>query len=196
MKYRPKEFWQKRLSKHFNLAGSGFLSLGQRINEKLYSEKFKDFLFFLEREGLSLKTDVLEIGCGTGFWTEVCRKQGCSSYTGIDIAPISVNVLSRAFGEYTFRNLEVEELSPIGKFPIVLMLDVSQHIVDNEKFFLAMNNIKNVMGTLVVSSWLVNKRKSRYEVGRDMLNWQRAFPYYRFSPIYKFGDKFIFSISE
>ena len=78
------------------------------------------------------------------------------------------------------------------------MIDVTQHITNEQKFKKAMDHIKNALsedGVFVVTSWLdENIRDSFYEKSRSIQSYEKCFKNYSFSEPLKFRDKFIFTI--
>ena len=87
-----------------------------------------------------------------------------------------------------------------GPFSLALMIDVTQHIVDDAKFFATMKVINDALlpgGTFIVTSWLdAGKRDSYYEKSRDIGYYEKAFDGGSFSAPKSFADKFIFSIRK
>jgi 2-polyprenyl-3-methyl-5-hydroxy-6-metoxy-1,4-benzoquinol methylase len=80
--YDPSEYWERRLSKRFNLRGVGHISYSEGYNTWLYRRKkrcLEDFFGGVDLQG----KDVLDIGSGTGFFVEwyLARKarRGASS---------------------------------------------------------------------------------------------------------------------
>ena len=56
---------------------------------------------------------VLDIGCGTGFWTDYYVSRG-AHYTGLDIAQVSVDKLQARYPEQRFARADVSEGVPGG----------------------------------------------------------------------------------
>ncbi len=156
----PHTYWEARLSRSFDLTGTGFQSLGRNYNRVLYRTR----LAALERAlgavgwGLSGRT-VLEAGCGTGFYTEVCRRAGVASYTGLDITAVSVERLAPLYPEFTFARADISEepADPEGAFDVVLAADVLFHIVDDGRFRAALAGLARSVrpqGLLILSDVL------------------------------------------
>jgi ribosomal protein S21 len=81
------------------------------------------------------------------------------------------------------------------------MIDVTQHIVDEELFTSAMLNVKRMLNKeaiFIVTEWLSTERKQRrfYETERPLSIYQKKFQGYIFSEPTKFRDKYIFSIHK
>lgn len=200
-KYTPEEYWQKRLSKNLNLIGVGNKRFTEEQNRQLYDEKKGVLSKLLQKENIDLGTKkILEIGCGTGYWTEMCSRSGCADYTGIDIAQVTIDDLRVKYPNYSFICGNAADISVEGPFPLILMIDVTQHIVDDEIFFGTMEMIKKNLkadGIFIVTSWLeLGKRNSYYEKSRDINYYKKAFPDYNFSNPEPFADKYIFTIKS
>lgn len=155
--YSPDIYWQWRLSKYFNLMGAGCVSLGPYYNAQLYEARLRALERGLYSIGRSLcGSTVLEAGCGTGFYTEYCFQQGVKTYTGIDIAQISVYTLQRRYPCFKFiqADISVDIPSDLGDFDIVLAADIMFHIILDDAFNRAIQNLLSHLksgGLLIVS---------------------------------------------
>lgn len=111
---------------------------GNRKNEEFLSRKklvsvhhkivFDNIIRYLK----DIKTDsnVLDIGCGDGFWLDILRNMGFSHLKGIDLSDIH---LKRAEN----KNHDVEKMSVLElpdswkeKFDVILMVDLLEHLSD------------------------------------------------------------------
>ncbi len=86
---------------------------------------------------------VLEVGCGTGFYTQECQRQKVASYVGVDITAVSVQNLARWYPEFRFLQADIaDEVFPLREqFDLVLAADVLFHIVDDNRFQQAIANL-------------------------------------------------------
>jgi SAM-dependent methyltransferase len=156
--YNPSVYWESRLSSRFNLTGVGYRSLGTAYNEKLYKARVRALergLNYLNRP-IDANTSVMEIGCGTGFFTGYCANRGVTTYTGVDITAVSVQNLSRIFPHFNFIQADITQdtFSVPASFDIVLIADVLYHIVDDTGFERALYNISQTLkpgGLLIIS---------------------------------------------
>lgn len=142
--YRPKTFWNELLSNSFDLRGVGHYRLSEEENLKMYQEKERIIKDELQKNNIKITCDtaVLEIGCGTGYWTEFLRSLGVKNYTGNDIAEISIVNLKMKYPEYNFVQGDISEIPlPDKSYDLAMMIDVTQHITDDRKFNAALNNI-------------------------------------------------------
>ena len=159
MLHQPKRFWEDRLRADFSLRGVGHSGLSVAENEALYSEKVDIMLNLLQRHAVDVATArVLEVGCGTGFWTAFCQTQGVKDYTGIDIAAVVPEQLAPQFPMYQFAQSDIAAgiLPDGGSFDVVLCVDVCQHIADPEDFRRALKAIRAAAvpgGHLIITGW-------------------------------------------
>ena len=142
-RYDPAEYWSSRLSGRFDLVGSGYAALGDRFNRRLYEARVRaleNALKSLNREFAGAR--VLEIGCGTGFYTEYCSRVGVRDYVGLDLTEVSVSRLRERYPGYRF--LQADVGLPIRvideDFDVVLAADVLFHIIDGRAFTTAIDN--------------------------------------------------------
>jgi len=199
--YSPEEYWEKRLSKNFNLVGVGNKRLSERKNEELYQVKKEIVLRGFKNNGIKISDiKIADVGCGVGYWTSVFKENGCKDYLGIDISESAVERLKVIFPEYRFICANISELKIEEKFDLVFMIDVTQHIVDDEKFKNSMGFVKGILndnGYLFVTSWLKNGvRNTYYEKSRGIEYYKEIFSDYNFSEPLPFSDKFLMVISK
>ncbi len=144
----PWAYWEHRLSGRFDLQGAGHVGLGQMHNRRLYAARVRALKRVLKRSGRVLAGQrVLEVGCGTGFYTELCRAEAVASYTGIDLTPVSVRTLTARYPGFRFIQADVSDAAfPLDDmFDIALVADVLFHIVDDNRFRTAIANISGCL---------------------------------------------------
>lgn len=134
MSYRPSEFWEQRLSEQFDLRGTGETTMGVAYNRACYQLRRE----VLDRALAAAAMDprgkrVLDVGCGTGFWTDYYLKRG-ADYTGVDIAPSSVKRLAERYPNARFVHADMSEAEVAGAFDVVNVFDVLYHITDDARF--------------------------------------------------------------
>ncbi|MCX7877460.1 MAG: class I SAM-dependent methyltransferase [Ignavibacteria bacterium] len=187
--YRPKKFWNDLLSNSFNLRGVGHYRLSEEENLKMYERKKEILQDEIQKHNLKIDKDtkVIEVGTGVGFWTDFLSSLGVKDYTGNDIAEISVRKLSEKYPEYKFIHGDISEITlPENTFDLGVMIDVTQHITDDERFEAAMKNLWNSLknrATLIITLWdpskkvyLANKlRLNRIEKPRGIESYMKIF---------------------
>lgn len=151
----PAAYWETRLTQQFDLTGVGYSLLGPYYNNRLYAARLQALERALAQANASLKgAHVLEVGCGSGFYTAYCAQQSVSSYTGLDITAVSVTNLRQQFPQFNFLQADISatNLNLAEKPDVVLIADVLFHIVEEKKFELA---IKNMAGWLPTGGLLI-----------------------------------------
>jgi len=157
MQYR---YWHDRFSKYgLLLKGVGDEGISEKENNVMYTEAGKVFTDLCRCEDIDFKSvKVLEIGCGTGFYTQLLKDLGVENYVGIDITDVLFTELRKKFPRFKFiQNVLFTELRKKfprfkfiqkdvnrdeieEKFDLILMIDVIEHIVNEDKLTFALNN--------------------------------------------------------
>ena len=141
MTYEPRRFWEERLSEQFDLRGTGEPGLTIAYNRACYALRRKVLERALREAGVELTgARVLDVGCGTGFWTSYYLEHG-ADVTGVDIAPTSIERLRQRFPQARFELLDVGEAPPQGRFDVVNVFDVLYHITDEARFEAALRHL-------------------------------------------------------
>lgn len=202
-KYHPQKYWEARHAKYgFDLRGVGNCSLSHEENMRAYLDAKKVLLGLCHQESVNIETSyILDVGYGIGFYAEVFLEAGGKHYIGIDIADRQLNKVRKQFEDFEFRKLDITKQKLDSYFDLILMLDVTQHIVDDLDFSFAMQNISSHLaenGVFIVTSWLSDKTICRtyYEVARPLSRYKKEFPGYYFSKPVLFRDKFIFAVRK
>jgi SAM-dependent methyltransferase len=146
MSYTPEKYWEERLNNNFNLIGVGYHSFNEKYNKWLYKAKVRALNKAYKNNNIELEDkNILDIGCGTGFFVEQCKLCNVKSVFGIDITQTSISKLQKNYSQYSFKKLNIGEeiINFKNKFDIISIFDVFYHITDDEKFNIALQNIKN-----------------------------------------------------
>jgi len=107
-------------------------------DNKLSEKKVNDAwtkLFALIPDGSS----VLDIGCSSGNFGSALIKQKKCTVVGIDIFEDDLKLAAKRLTRVEKRNIETAEIDDLGKFDIVVMADVIEHLIDPVS---ALNKIK------------------------------------------------------
>lgn len=146
--YDAESYWRDRL-RHYgeSFVGVGNEGLSEEENRSRYALSKKQFLSSVQREGISWKrARVLEIGVGTGYYTQVTKELGCRRYTGLDIARVNFPRLSKRYPEYRFVKRDITApLHVTDKYDVIIMIDVIEHIVNELLLHQALQNISRAM---------------------------------------------------
>lgn len=164
--YDAERYWKDRFSKYgLSLKGSGNEGLSEKENKNRYLDLAEILTKIFTEEGINLKsTNILDIGCGTGFFTEMFHDLKAKQYTGIDITNVLFPRLREKYSEYVFLKMDITSENIDGKYDLILMIDVIEHIVNESKLISTMENIKrslNKEGVFIVAP-LQKKSKKRF----------------------------------
>ena len=145
--YEPGDFWEQLLASREGLTGVGHGGYGPRYNRYLYRAKERAVRQALAKHDIDLRGKrVLDVGCGIGYFTNVARQLQRGSYTGFDITTTAGERVRAIDPEASFQTVDIAsplrpEVTALGRFDVVLLLDVAYHIVDPEKFAQAVENV-------------------------------------------------------
>lgn len=163
-------FWEGRLDRDFSLKGVGFRRLGLNFNRWMYEVRKDVFLETIAATGLSVTdAEVLDVGCGTGFYLDRWAELGARSISGIDI---TATAIARLKAEHPNADLSTgdvgEPVSPLpgGSYDAVSAMDVLFHIVDDARFANAIANIAAALkpgGLFIWSDYFIRGREWRIE---------------------------------
>ncbi len=153
-KYVPENFWDERLDREWNLRGVGHLGYGLRYNNWLYKSQARALKKLVRNAGIDLpNSDVLDVGSGTGFWLDFFRDNGARKVAGADLADSAVRQLQERYPDLDIHQLNIgDEPQDIGKFDVVNIISVLYHIVDEDAFARA---IENLAALVKPGGWLI-----------------------------------------
>jgi len=164
-------YWRNRVISGSDLGVVGHRSMGLAYNAQIYERRLEVLDEMLKRHVTKPLDElrILDIGCGSGFYTGYWAERGVRDYVGIDISPATVSYLSKQFPGFTFINAditenEVEGLSGRKPFDLITIFDVFFHIVDDKRFANAVRHI----GLLTAESGVVlatdHLHSGRYQI--------------------------------
>ena len=154
MSYQPREFWEKRLSEQFDLRGTGETRLSLAYNRACYQLRREVLDDALRLAGCDPRgRRVLDVGCGTGYWTEYYLSRG-AYYTGLDIAATSVERLAARHPQARFVLSDVSEVALAERYDIANVFDVLYHVTDDDRWRRALEHLADALepgGLLLVT---------------------------------------------
>lgn len=200
--YDAGKYWSERFSKYGqSLQGVGNEGISEQENERAYAEAAKLFLDVCHREHIDFQSArVLEIGCGTGFYTQMLYSLGVRKYLGVDITDVLFPVLRKRFSQFNFvkKDITIDKIE--GEFDLIVMIDVIEHIVKHSKFTAAMKNIKSCLapqGVFVVAPLAEVKRKELFYVNFWAVdNLQTEFTGHSFGGLVPFRNGYILTVKN
>jgi SAM-dependent methyltransferase len=170
-------YWQERVGADADLAVVGHRAMGPVYNGEIYARRIEAMESMLERhvDKPLNQFRVLDIGCGSGFYTGFWQARGVREYVGLDISSRTIDHLTNAYPSYRFVHADITEalpeaLSDRGSFDIITVFDVLYHIVDNRRFESAIANIGGLLtedGRLFIMEFLCRRN---YQVSKHVIH--------------------------
>ncbi|HUH00224.1 MAG TPA: class I SAM-dependent methyltransferase [Gammaproteobacteria bacterium] len=123
--------------------------MGPAYNIEIYSRRIEVLTRSVTRHIDQPAEDlrILDVGCGSGFYTEFWKAHSVRDYTGLDISANSVNQLSGQYPEFRFVQTDITAdqfgLRDSEPFDVITVFDVLYHIVDEQRFESAVSTIAN-----------------------------------------------------
>jgi 2-polyprenyl-3-methyl-5-hydroxy-6-metoxy-1,4-benzoquinol methylase len=148
--YCPKEYWEKRLIKHFDLTGVGHIGYSQKYNNWLYRAKRRTLQKLSVKHAISFQDKAIcDIGCGTGFFIDFYHHHNPKTLVGLDITDVSITKLNHKYPQHCFICADITAMSHDNhvkdSFDIVSVFDVLYHVTDNKLFEHAITNISRLV---------------------------------------------------
>lgn len=112
----------------------------QYFNEQDTTSRKYVIPFLSDLLTFSENTSILEIGCGEGGNLKPFLELGCSRVVGVDLSEGKINKANEFFLDHPQKeNIEfiladIYKIETLGKFDLIIMRDVIEHIHDQEKF--------------------------------------------------------------
>jgi SAM-dependent methyltransferase len=147
-RYDAKRYWTDRYKKWGRgLRGCGDESVEDVENRKLYAEGFSVVHSLLH--GVIPRTSrVLDIGCGSGYYTHFMCNLDVENYVGTDIAPNNLSGLANEYPGYIFIEADCTKPMLAGEsYDLILVIDVLEHITTDDGFAGLIDNIKTLLAT-------------------------------------------------
>ncbi len=199
--YDGKEYWDSRL-RNFgsSMRGVGLINLSEEQNKQMYQEAKNVFLQLCSDLNVDFnRVRVLDIGTGQGFYARTVYEQGCRDYTGIDITDALFTQMKAELPGYTYKKMDVSENKIPGRYNVIYMIDVAQHITSYFKFIFAMQNVRRALedgGVFIVTSHLEDSGGAAHfrNWGKDYF--EKAFPEFEKTNPRPFRDKYIFGLRK
>ncbi len=172
--FDPGRYWQARLERDYSLAGVGWLGLSEPFNRWMYAVRKSVFRRALRGLLDPRHARVLDVGSGTGFYVALWKELGVRNITGCDLTAIAVQRLRARFPDARFEQVDISAF-PIpleGQFDAVSAMDVLYHIVDDERYSQALQNLAKLVapgGLLVLTENLLHGQASHaaHQVSRS-----------------------------
>lgn len=200
--YNAEKYWEDRFSKYgSSIRGVGDEGLSEEDNQKMYEDAAEVFGKICQKEYADFQMlNILEIGCGTGFYTRLMYDLGARKVTAIDITDTLFHDHRKNFPSYQFIKKDITKDKIEGKFDLIIMIDVIEHIVEKSKLTSAMENVKNSLspeGIFVISPIMDTSKKYLFYVHSwSLRDIKERFPGYIFRDVVPFRDDGILVIKN
>jgi SAM-dependent methyltransferase len=169
-------YWRNRVVSGSDLGIVGHRSMGLAYNAQIYERRLEVLNEMLKRHVTRDVKDlrILDIGCGSGFYTGYWAERGVRDYVGVDISASTISHLSEQYPDFSFINTDVTESEPDGlagqrPFDLVTIFDVFYHIVDDHRFA----NAVRCVGALTEGSGVVlamdQLHSGRYQISKHVV---------------------------
>jgi len=165
--YDASRYWRDRFSKHgTSLRGAGDEGLDKEENERAYNAAAETFKQLIAASGIEFGTGrTLEIGCGPGFYTRLLVSQGAQNLVAYDITDVLFDELRAELPGVEFRKADITQTRVDGTFDRALMIDVLEHVVNDQKFTDALRNVADAVapdGRFVVGPFVDEATAKRH----------------------------------
>jgi len=161
--YDAFRFWTDRLSKYpLKLTYRYDESLSEEENINLRINESQKIVRLCRERGINFsKARVLDVGCANGFYTQILFNLGVKNYVGTDITSILFPRLRNKFPHYKFIKNDISIQKITGKYELILLISVIQHIVEEDKLSFCLENIKECLAKngIIMISWIMKNKK-------------------------------------
>lgn len=169
-------YWQDRVVSGSDLGVVGHRSMGLAYNAQIYERRMEVLNDMLARHVTKPVEElrILDIGCGSGFYTGYWAERDVCDYVGVDISAATISYLREQYPDFKFINAditgsELEGLIGQEPFDLVTIFDVFYHIVDDERLANAVQHI----GALTAGSGVVmvmdQLHPGRYQISKHVV---------------------------
>lgn len=160
----PSGYWNRRHSRFDEqLDGVGMIGLGEEGNRADYEAKWEHIGSALRRLEVPEGSEVLDAGCGIGYFTERLVAFGYR-VTAVDFSEEATSIASRRIGDAaTFTVSPLHEYRPDRTFDAIVCIDVLFHVVDDGQWQRAVENLVALTrpgGFLLIQDHLVTEEES------------------------------------
>lgn len=167
--YDASRYWRDRFAKYgTSLRGVGDEGLTEEENRNQYETASETLLETISKLDIPFPDiRVLDIGCGSGFYTGKLRAAGVRSYTGVDVTDELFPMLRESFPDYEFHRTDITYGRLAGEYDLILTIDVLEHIVTDSGMRNAALGIKGALasqGFLLLGPVMQRARKHLFYV--------------------------------
>lgn len=145
--YDAARYWDERFRRHGpSMSSVGHEGKSEHDNAAAYAAQANAIFSMLDRASVDFPgARVMEIGCGNGYYAEQLSARGVTHYRGLDITEAFFALLRGRFPGFDYIRADITSSRLPELFDIVLMIDVIEHIVTEEKLVSALANVSAMM---------------------------------------------------
>jgi SAM-dependent methyltransferase len=152
--YDAERYWRDRFRRHGrSLVAAGNEGQTEEENSEAYRRAAAVFGATCTAAGIDfVSSRVVEVGPGTGYYTDLLAGAGVTRYLGIDITDALFEQLRDDHPGFEFVKRDVTAERIDGEHDVAVMIDVVEHIVERSRFDAA---VRHVLGGLAEGGRLV-----------------------------------------
>jgi SAM-dependent methyltransferase len=144
--FDARHYWARRLTDGAQLAATGTRPFGEDYQLWLYRLKEAAVRRAISQcRGDVSGADVLNVGCGWGYFEPLFAQWGAAQVTGIDFVESTVQALKARGGPFEYHTGDIGGALPAAltgrTFDVVTAIDVLYHLVDERAFVRAVRNL-------------------------------------------------------
>lgn len=174
--FNYKEYWKRQYDKH----GLNPTYCGGCGDKMTFQYIFRRFDELIKGFNINVDSSVLDIGCGAGVYADYFQKKGFRNYKGIDLSKEMVNELSKKFNAYEFEEKDISKEKITGKYDIIIMISVTQHILLDKHFEFVMKQINDLLNNnglfFVIDYFGIDKREALNQRWRPLSYYRKILP--------------------
>lgn len=152
---------------------SGLTPFGENVSPEVPNDLFVAHLSIYAFAARGVEgMHVLDVGCGAGYGSELLRRAGAGSATGVDLDRRNIRYASRHYPKIRFRQADAASLpGDLGRFDLIVASNVLEHLARVEPALDAMRALLAPPGRLIVAVPPITDQAS--------LQANEAIPYHR-----------------
>lgn len=162
------ELWNGRLGNNPDESSVGCAGFGREYNRWLYRLRARVFRRVAGHlQGVTKDPRVLDAGSGTGFYIDQWRRLGVRRIEGLDFSPAGIENLRQRYPDVPLHLADIAEDGldlGEGTYDVISAFDVLFHIVDDDRYHQAMQNLARALrpgGILLFSENFVHHERPR-----------------------------------
>lgn len=172
----------------------------------------RNLMNYVKEEICDYNLNILEIGCGTGYLTEIlCRKFHNAKITAIDIAPGMIEYANNKLNKYNINFIcnDIEELELSENYDLIISNATFQWLNNTELTLKKLYNSLNYGGSIIFSTFgnkTFQELNDCYKKASEILNLNNSFSsiqkFYTIKGLYKLcsniidSDQSVVSLNE